>query len=458
MAQQELGRPILGVPSSRRGYVPRNKSGLQLRVFPRLAIFLGFGDNYLAGNRFGNRVHGDIAMSARRRLGFTLVELPAVSTRKRAAFTLVELLVVITIIGMLVALLLPAVQAVRENARQTQCTNNLKNVGLAMIAHDSSRGELPGLTEFVKRNKTTYAIHRYEPSPINKFVVVEDVPADLNELTTYSSFSWAAQLLPRLERQDIWDQIQRPPSTDPVPIPAVEVFICPSDQEANAAADFPALTYSVNSGAWDRNDDGDFVGDSPANGVFANLADYERYPTVGKAPKSRISKIPDGAGTTLMLAENINKTYSVTGEPTPRFSYLGVPHPNGRLPAEQQLGIVWVAETTPVADSNVTDGNDTSGLLNQEAINGNVEDIVTFEADRPRFARPAGAHGGGVNVVFCDGHGSFVREDIDYIVYQQLLTSQGRKSVDPAANPISPPSADIEDFRAAPPLAEGDYE
>jgi prepilin-type N-terminal cleavage/methylation domain-containing protein/prepilin-type processing-associated H-X9-DG protein len=467
MAQQELRPPILGVPSSRRGYVPRNKSGLQLRVFPRLAIFLGFGDNYLAGNRFGNRVHGDIAMSVRRRLGFTLVELPAVSMRKRFAFTLVELLVVITIIGMLVALLLPAVQAVRENARQTQCTNNLKNVGLAMIAHDSSRGELPGLSEFVIRNKTaankTYAVHSYQPSS-NKFEVTDlTVPVSNlpNALKNISSFSWAAQLLPRLERQDIWDQVQRPPviggNIQPVPIPAVEVFICPSDQEANSLADFPALSYVVNSGAWDwefaGTPPGTYVGDAPANGLFQSPADHERYTLGGKAPKSRVSKIADGAGTTLMLAENVNKTYAVTGQ-TPRFSYLGPPQ--GSLPVEQQLGMVWVAETTPQPDTNVANGLDGSGLLNQEAINGNVEDLVDFDPARPRFARPAGAHGGGVNVVFCDGHGGFVREDIDYKIYQQLLTSQGRKCVDPTGATAT--QTDIEEFQAAPPLAEGDYE
>ena len=79
----------------------------------------------------------------RRSAAFTLVQLPLVSKRKRSAFTLVELLVVIAIIGVLVALLLPAIQAARESARRMSCQSKEKNLALACLNYETSHKVLP---------------------------------------------------------------------------------------------------------------------------------------------------------------------------------------------------------------------------------------------------------------------------------------------------------------------------
>jgi len=397
----------------------------------------------------------------------------AVSPRRRLAFTLVELLVVITIIGMLVALLLPAVQNARERGRQMQCLNNLKQLALATVNHESSKGQFPGLTQFVKRGNTEYATLDYD-TVSRKFKAISPTTATSNpatpaQLQQIASFTWAAMLLPRLENSDVWDQIVSPPRDTSgnalaVLLSPIGVFVCPSDRDVTTQPDLPGLTYSANSGGWDPHTNGSksllnvtaTVGDTADNGIFHDVAGYDRIGA--KAPKVRLSNINDGAGTTLMYAENIHKTYDSTSSTgAPAFGWMVADTANTGY-CEQQLGFVWVVPasgTTPAQPP-------TNAIDRQEGINRNFDDLVAFPPNFPRFARPAGPHSGGVNVAFCDGHSDFLRDDIDYAVYQQLVTPNGRKCEDanlhrgPNTNGL--PNTDvIKQLRNLPPLAEKDF-
>src|SRR5262245_38179805 len=108
--------------------------------------------------------------------------------RQRVAFTLVELLVVIAIIGILVALLLPAIQAAREAARRTQCFNNFKQMGLALLNYESTRKSFP-------RGRWNII-----PSDTSKHTVPDRSTSKSND------HSWQVVVLPYAEEQNIASQ------------------------------------------------------------------------------------------------------------------------------------------------------------------------------------------------------------------------------------------------------------
>lgn len=122
-----------------------------------------------------------------------------ISNWRRTAFTLVELLVVIAIIGVLVGLLLPAVQAAREAARRMSCSNNFKQIGLAVHNYHAAFNQLP-----TQMGGTTNSANPGSPDPLAPSLA--QVPTSHNRLR----LSWLVGLTPFLEQQALWQQISNP--------------------------------------------------------------------------------------------------------------------------------------------------------------------------------------------------------------------------------------------------------
>ncbi len=285
--------------------------------------------------------------------------------RRRGAFTLVELLVVITIIGMLVALLLPAVNAAVEASRNTQCKNNIRQLGIAVDGYQNSSGYYPGYSQTIGG----------------------------------SAASWVVAMLPQFERLDLHKDWSDPAVTEK-PTPYLEVLVCPSDPpEQIGASATPPLSYVANSGCASTaatNTGGKEI----RNGLFH-----------AAGVVSSVDSIVDGKSNTICFAENIQATFwnSVN---------------------RQDTTFVWHA-TTPPADAKIN-ANKTTATT---SINS---------------ARPSSFHSGGVNVAFCDTHVIFLKEEVDYGVYCQLMTPNYRDSEDATTLGSSFP-------KAMQPLNDADY-
>jgi prepilin-type N-terminal cleavage/methylation domain-containing protein/prepilin-type processing-associated H-X9-DG protein len=285
-------------------------------------------------------------------------------------FTLVELLVVITIIGMLMALLLPAVNAAVEAARQITCKNNMRQLGVAAVSFESSKQRFPGYSEKIG--------------------------------ATDFSFSWLAAILPNIDHHDWYDEFQ-----DGTWVPAdgarySELFICPSDPPISNSA--PENSYVINAGCWipvsDLNN-ATVVNEKeiPANGIAHD------FRSRGRATTMEYVSASDGASYTLLVSENIQ---------APQGWQVG-----GKYGAT----FVWHIDGGAANYRMINDKGDKQSHLE-----------VGFAAPYD-MCRPSSFHSGGVNAVFCDTRTIFLREDLGgtgtsdgYLVYQQLMTPNGKES------------------------------
>jgi prepilin-type N-terminal cleavage/methylation domain-containing protein len=299
----------------------------------------------------------------------------ATRTPRPAGFTLVELLVVLAIIGVLVSLLLPAVQAAREAARRLQCRNNLKQIGLALHHyHDIVQSFPPGW------------MARSTP----------DVDAGFGE-----RWAWKVFILPQLEQTPLYDSLNVRDGGQPIPLAddprsqtILSVFLCPSDP-----GEFTNISYP------DPN--GNFYPKSNYPGVFgrgeAILDDPKSQNGIfGKNSRVRIADIRDGTSNTFAVGER-----DLRSRGQGLFGSLGDPF---------RHAAVWI-RAMPRPGSIIG----TTGMYGR-SVTGVCTDVPgsTRVLNGPSSRAFGSAHAGGAFFLLADGSVRFVGESIDLVTYGRL--------------------------------------
>jgi prepilin-type N-terminal cleavage/methylation domain-containing protein/prepilin-type processing-associated H-X9-DG protein len=314
--------------------------------------------------------------------------------RLRRAFTLIELLVVIAIIAILIALLVPAVQKVREAASRTQCQNNLHQIGVALHGY--------------------HAAQKCFPQGRNQYPKV---------------VSAHARLLPYLERQEIestlnYDGTLSDPANAAASLLKVATFLCPSDLSTGQVPGMPD---------WGTN----YVACSGAGAIFDAAGNPVTYFTIATGNgifvqnPTRIRDILDGTSNTAAFSE------SLLGD--------GDLPAAGKPPADPRFAILEVtggSDPTPAA----CDGMSGSWNTNRggQWINGHFGNTLYnhFYTPNPRDKWDCGngshnkalstartMHGGGVNLLLADGSVRFVNDAIALSTWRALATRAGEDAV-----------------------------
>ena len=304
-----------------------------------------------------------------------------------SGFTLVELLVVIAIIGVLVALLLPAVQAAREAARRMSCTNNLRQVGIAMQNYidvvkvfPPGRMGCDGNTSATQNCSNTLSSNRPGTSG---FVMI--LP-QLELINLYDQIGFQKGAIEPVNQAGITNDTAgwRTPAIDAAVKTRLPVFICPSDT-AQKLVGTGANQYAVSSYALNHGSRG------PIDGISQNMKHFNNGVFNYKAT-IRLSQITDGTSNTIIAGEVCNGHLSNNLN---RWA-LGIRHLDSMRTTDNSLnsppgvGTVW--PTPPTASS----------------VNG------AFSSQHPT----------GGNFVFADGHVVFVTNNIALPIYRAMATRE----------------------------------
>ncbi len=302
------------------------------------------------------------------------------------AFTLIELLVVIAVFGFLIALLLPAVQASREAARRMQCTNNLKQLGLAALNYESANGVLP---------------------PGSLATRYENQPGLAWGLSTF------VRVLPFVDNGALYDaaNFSLPAITTAhgtLASTGISLLWCPSDpfvtegsgQDFNYGA--PAGTgisqrhssYGGSQGTWS-------LEILPTNPTYA-LQLSNMNGVIFSCSSVRLAEITDGTGATILFAET----------------------PYGRIPKPTERASARWWNSGFVADTMVAA---------YYPLNGDLKGVPYLASTYERWIQAVGSfHPGGANVGFCDGSVRFIKDTIESVAFDPSTGSVPAFPQDPA--------------------------
>ncbi|MCI0331892.1 MAG: DUF1559 domain-containing protein [Planctomycetes bacterium] len=346
-------------------------------------------------------------------------------SRLSAAFTLVELLVVIAIIGILVAMLLPAIQAAREAARRTQCQNNLKNIALACLNYESSKGELP--------------------------------MGSMNALMDqWSGLGWPVQILPYLEDPVIGDEALKQfkggknvySGSDPVFNELNKLkppmYLCPSDGdlpnqlEKFVNPDWKGMSYAGVAGSYyartgscpDKKTAGNFCVAQGVGGIFG-ANNYDGLLIQGW-PVS-LKQASDGLSKTLLIGERFYqiRTWMIGAywkEPQDPRSNPREPAriPDGPQPttaffACKNLSDRWPINHDPMINAYFDHRNDLGDR--PTILPGNPKEVSVNDLPFGSF------HKGGANFCYGDGSVKMLPDDIDTKIFLALGSRNGEETV-----------------------------
>ena len=304
---------------------------------------------------------------------------PAILRRPKLGFTLVELLVVIAIIGVLVALLLPAVQFAREAARRMQCSNNMKQIGIGIHSHhDAVKVVPPGAVD----SATVTLVHERFNIPVNR------------------EHGWAVFLLPYIEQQPLADQYKfafdwRAPENQIVRETKMPVFNCPSTPNQSRMDSFTSGGFTWRAAV------GDYAPNNKINTALYPLGLIDLLSNKSPQGMLEVNKITglgechDGLSATMFIAED-------SGRPR-RY------RTRGKVYSGTVSGAGWADRDAEYITHGFTlDGVTAPGPYAVNVTNDN--EIYGF-------------HPGGAMVLFGDGSVHFLGEMIDMKVIARLITT-----------------------------------